>query len=304
MKNAPVLCISVALTLCLTSLSARADSVNFSFEGTVTKDECCDFYPYKVVTGDTVKVTGTFDDDVLTGIGEESVLFGSGNDTNTLQIDIAPFNYHETDDRRYSDGEFPILHFLNGSLVSFDFFKKRPSPGFRSVSDIFDSSDLLSGTWDYDDSFETIPVDDDDDDDGVPNDDDLCPDPAMGDAVDAVGCSAAQVDRDGDSVCDPNAVSSGPGICTGYDICPDNTLFEGVPTVRLNPNHWALIDDDYVFDTVLKGKGKGPNRSYTIEDTHGCSCEQIIYMQGLGDGHTKFGCSISAMDDWVELVNP
>jgi hypothetical protein len=25
---------------------------------------------------------------------------------------------------------------------------------------------------------------------------------------------------------------------------------------------------------------------------------------GLGNGHTMFGCSISAMDDWVELVNP
>jgi hypothetical protein len=95
-------------------------------------------------------------------------------------------------------------------------------------------------------------------------------------------------------------------MCAGDDICPDNTQVpeDVVPTVRLNPNHWALIDDDYVFDTVLKGKGKGPNRSYTIEDTHGCSCEQIIYMQGLGAGHTKFGCSISAMDDWVELVNP
>ena len=304
MKNAPALYISVALTLCLTSLSARADSVNFSFEGTVTEDECCDFYPYKVVTGDTVKVTGTFDDDVLTGIGEESVLFGSGNDTNTLQIDIAPFIFDETDDRRYSDGEFPVLRFLNGSLVSFDFFKIPGFPGFRSVSDVFESADFLSGTWDYDLSFKMSPVDNDDDGDGVPNDDDLCPDTAMGDAVDAVGCSDAQVDRDGDGMCDPNAASGGPGICTGYDICPDNTLFEGVPTVRLNPNHWALIDDDYVFDTVLKGKGKGPNRSYTIEDTHGCSCEQIIYMQGLGAGHTKFGCSISAMDDWVELVNP
>jgi len=35
----------------------------------------------------------------------------------------------------------------------------------------------------------------------------------------------------------------------------------------------------------------------------GCSCEQIIDMQKLGDGHTKHGCSISAMDDWVDVVN-
>ncbi len=303
MKNAPVLCISLALTLCLTSLSAWADSVDFSFEGTVTEAFPSMVNPYELKIGDTVTVTGTYDDAALTDSGEESVLFdlASGN---MLEIDVAPFIYDETDDDRYQGGGFPVLRFLDGSLLSFD-FEKKVGADFVSEPDEFVSPDNFAGTWHYA-SFDPIPVDDDDDNDGVPNDDDLCPDAAMGDAVDAVGCSAAQVDRDGDSVCDPNAVSSGPGICTGYDICPDNTqVAEGVvPTVRLNPNHWALIDDDYVFDTVLKGKGKGPNRSYTIEDTHGCSCEQIIYMQGLGAGHTKFGCSISAMDDWVELVNP
>jgi len=39
-------------------------------------------------------------------------------------------------------------------------------------------------------------------------------------------------------------------------------------------------------------------------DTAGCSCEQIIDAQGLGNGHTKFGCSIGAMQNWISLVNP
>ena len=96
------------------------------------------------------------------------------------------------------------------------------------------------------------------------------------------------------------------GVSNDVDFCPDNTeLDESVPTSgALNPNHWALTDGDGVFDTVLKGKGKGPNRSYTIEDTAGCSCEQIIEIQGLGAGHSKHGCSISAMDDWLDFVNP
>ena len=101
--------------------------------------------------------------------------------------------------------------------------------------------------------------------------------------------------------------SDGDGVLDDDDFCPDDTAIpEGVPTSGvLNPNHWALTDDDGNFDTVTKGKGKGPNRSYTIEDTAGCSCEQIIEIQGLGDGHTKHGCSISAMDDWIEFfVNP
>jgi hypothetical protein len=268
MKNTPVLFISLALTLCLTSLSAQGGSVDFSFEGTVVDDECCIDYPFDVVMGSTVTVTGTYDDDVLTGIGEESVSFESGS-RNTLQIDVAPFIYDETDDRRDTTGEFPVLHFMNGALVAFDFFKRRPSPGFRSVSDEFYSADYLEGTWDFEDSFQTIPIQDDDDDDGVLNDDELCPDTAMDHAVDAVGCSDAQVDRDGDGVCDLNAASGGPGMCAGTDYCPDNTMVpeDVVPTVRLNPNHWALIDGDNVFDTMVKGArgriGATPSRTPT-----------------------------------------
>jgi len=87
------------------------------------------------------------------------------------------------------------------------------------------------------------------------------------------------------------------------DFCPGTVIPESGPTETFLPNHWALTDDDdpFDFDTVMVGKG--PNRSYTVEDTAGCSCEQIMEIQGLGDGHTKHGCSISAMDDWVEVVN-
>jgi hypothetical protein len=105
---------------------------------------------------------------------------------------------------------------------------------------------------------------------------------------------AANVDADAD----------GDGVLDDDDFCPGTVIPENVPTVRLNPNHWALTDDDAEFDTLIKGKGKGPNRSYIIQDTAGCSCQQIIEAQGLGQGLTQFGCSIDVMDDWVELVTP
>ena len=76
-----------------------------------------------------------------------------------------------------------------------------------------------------------------------------------------------------------------------------------MPTRELGRNRWALVDDDGEFDTNAPN-GKGPGLSFTIEDTAGCSCEQIIAALGLGSGHEKFGCSIGAMEDWVTLVNP
>ncbi|MGB0513904.1 MAG: hypothetical protein ACPGJE_03585, partial [Wenzhouxiangellaceae bacterium] len=112
------------------------------------------------------------------------------------------------------------------------------------------------------------------------------------------------------------ADSDGDGVLDGADVCPDTVIPEGVPTVRLGVNRFALVDDDGIFDTVAPGGGPraavsahsvrppGPDVSFTIEDTAGCSCEQIIEAQGLGNGHRKFGCSIGAMRDWIDLVNP
>jgi hypothetical protein len=94
--------------------------------------------------------------------------------------------------------------------------------------------------------------------------------------------------------------SDGDGVYDAVDLCANTTIPESVPTKKLNPNNWALIDADFDFDTVVKGNGEGPGRSYSMTDTVGCSCEQIIAAQGLGSGHTKNGCSIGAMDNWVE----
>ena len=89
------------------------------------------------------------------------------------------------------------------------------------------------------------------------------------------------------------------------DVCSDTVIPEGVPTKNLGVSRWALVDGDEIFDTVPpKGGGWGPQLAYAIEDTAGCSCEQIITTLDLGKGHEKFGCSISAMEDFVELVNP
>ena len=93
------------------------------------------------------------------------------------------------------------------------------------------------------------------------------------------------------------------GVPNGVDICPNTMIPEGVPTQRLGTNRWALVDEDGIFDTKApKGNNKDPKRSFTIEDTAGCSCEQIIDELHLGKGHEKFGCSNGVMENWVEEV--
>jgi hypothetical protein len=122
-------------------------------------------------------------------------------------------------------------------------------------------------------------------------------------------CDEADNDCDGDideCGCPPPPPCSDndeDGVCAEDDLCPGTEVGETkVPSIALGVNRFALVDEDFQFDTMLP-YGQGPQKSYTTTDTGGCSCEQIIKKQSLGQGHTKFGCSISAMDDWVAIVN-
>ena len=104
-------------------------------------------------------------------------------------------------------------------------------------------------------------------------------------------------------MCELDDANDHDGVADDGDVCPGTVIPEGVPTWSLKPNRWALVDEGFVFDTVTRGRGNGPGRSYSTTDTAGCSCEQIIDELGLGKGHSKHGCSISAMDDWLGRVN-
>ena len=88
------------------------------------------------------------------------------------------------------------------------------------------------------------------------------------------------------------------GVVDSLDACPGTMIPETAPTNGLGKNRWVLMDGDRVFDT----NGK-QSAIYTLDDTAGCSCEQIIEAQGLGEGHTKFGCSNSAIKDWISLMS-
>ena len=76
--------------------------------------------------------------------------------------------------------------------------------------------------------------------------------------------------------------SDDDGVNDCDDLCLDTIIpEETVPSKRLGTNRWALFDDDLDFDTAPPN-GKGPQRAFTMADTHGCSCEQIIEYCGYG----------------------
>jgi predicted extracellular nuclease len=120
------------------------------------------------------------------------------------------------------------------------------------------------------------------DGDGVPDDVDNCADTPNPD----------QADADGDGLAD---------AC--LDVCPGTMIPEDVPTSSLGTNRYALVDGDLVFDTNTP-PGGGPGDVFTIFDTMGCSCRQIIDELHLGKGHEKFGCSVGAMRNWVDSLSP
>ena len=92
----------------------------------------------------------------------------------------------------------------------------------------------------------------------------------------------------------------GDGVNDDADVCPGTLLPETLHG-ELGKNRFALMDDDFAFDTDAPN-GKGPGRAYSTVETAGCSCGQIVDALGLGKGHSKFGCSIGVMDNWVKSV--
>ncbi len=98
------------------------------------------------------------------------------------------------------------------------------------------------------------------------------------------------------------------GVPYTEDICPA-TVAETLD-VRLGKNRWIWNGDEWVKGEI-PGKGKGPKKSFNMEDTQGCSCEQILDWlhdydpeeYGEMKGHRKFGCSSSVIEEFIELAS-
>lgn len=101
----------------------------------------------------------------------------------------------------------------------------------------------------------------------------------------------------------PPADEDNDGIIEG-DYCPGTNPDEaGIQ--KLNPNHWRFDGTSWLLG--LNKAGQGRQNTYTIQDTRGCGCDQIInYFQSMtGDnykGHSKFGCSAGLIEDFISII--
>lgn len=114
------------------------------------------------------------------------------------------------------------------------------------------------------------------------------------------------LDKDDDGVEDKN------DLCVS--IIPPS---EG--DIDLNPNHYAwtgsIATDKFKMGAIpaknKNGKAVGPNKSFTLNDTFGCSCLQIIDWlvaedsEKYGDmlGQREHGCSLGTMEEFIELAD-
>jgi hypothetical protein len=86
--------------------------------------------------------------------------------------------------------------------------------------------------------------------------------------------------------------SDGDGVPDVSDVCPA-TVLPDTPTDDLKRNRFAANSDGVFVDA------RGALSGYTLADTGGCSATQIIAEAGLGDGHTRFGITRSALEAWI-----
>jgi predicted extracellular nuclease len=114
----------------------------------------------------------------------------------------------------------------------------------------------------------------------------------------AAGTPLRSADHDG-TVLFVTSDTDADGVPENLDHCPATVVPEAVPTVALKQNHYALVDADRIFDTLAS---QAPPVVFTLDDTAGCSCEQILDRGGRATGERRFGCSSDTMTSWISSL--
>jgi hypothetical protein len=101
-----------------------------------------------------------------------------------------------------------------------------------------------------------------------------------------------KMDSDNDNVTDNN------------DFCPATSIPEAAPSAGIRPKFFALLDGDSTFDS-LEAPDTQISTMITLDDTAGCSCEQIAekFSNGRNVPHfVRHGCPTGLMKRWIRDV--
>ena len=118
-------------------------------------------------------------------------------------------------------------------------------------------------------------------------------------------CNGKDDDCDGQTDEGYDADKDGVNDC-GDDLCLNTTTDTRVPLIRENPNHHVYVSGYPWYPasfTVNTGSAKKPvyEQSYSIVQTRGCSCEQILDAKyGNTLGQYKYTCTKGTMDNWIQ----
>ncbi len=106
-----------------------------------------------------------------------------------------------------------------------------------------------------------------------------------GQAADQPGPFGLSIDGDGD------------GVADSVDVCPGTVLAgDADRPAQLKANRYFADAAGIFIDA------KGTDSGFTVAETGGCSAAQIIAAAGLGSGHTRFGITRSALQDWIATL--
>jgi len=96
-----------------------------------------------------------------------------------------------------------------------------------------------------------------------------------------------------------NLDSDNDGVPDKNDKCPNTILPEVFK--KFKPNNYGDIDGDGVFET-LNNKGKAiKDTLYSLTDTYGCSCKQILaFKPGKNQDKEKFGCEKETIKKFIK----
>ncbi|MES2638345.1 MAG: hypothetical protein V4850_02655 [Myxococcota bacterium] len=95
------------------------------------------------------------------------------------------------------------------------------------------------------------------------------------------------------------------GVDDRDDICPQTNLPDDLND-ELGRDRFAILNDDGVFETRgdrSRDYSYRYDAFFTIDDTGGCSCDQIIDALDLGDDAQDRGCREEDIDRWIDRIH-